>query len=358
MTTLFQFDYSAARVALSASGHLPFSMQLRTFSRRELIGTYKVDMRETDGYMEFLQTLTTLGAGFKSLLGDCLSSPSVYAEACRPTHCKNKKYAEFVSSSQESFVGSIATVEKPAFPHPLCADLSSSHVALDDAQLVHESILDELMFWIVKYEFPQPLVTFLLTMLPDEAYKTAFTNSFIKHYSRMTVALAESGQPQVRGSIVGVGIIFFCLKLSFGCHAVRFLCACGFVKDNWTPIFIRLIIFPVPHQVISNRMVHISVQLFSNAALATVMVRDSGLLHTLLGSLHHMMSTILCQSQLKDAGGNSVANYHLTVDCGRHVMKDHCYWPIVSVFWNWGLMECKGVSWVLSPVSIATQSQY
>ena len=54
-------------------------------------------------------------------------------------------------------------------------------------------------------------------------------------------------------------------------------------------------------------------------------------MHILLGSLHFMMSTILTQSQLKDASGNSVANYHMNVDCGRHVMKDHCYWPIVSV---------------------------
>ena len=144
--------------------------------------------------MEFLQTLTTLGAGFKSLLGDCLSSKSIYDEACRPSNCKNKKYEEFVAHSQEMFVDSIATVEKPAFPHQLCADFPA---LADSSHLRHESMLDELMFWIVKFEFPQPLVTFLLTMLPDEAYKTAFTNSFIKHYSRMTMALAESGQPQV-----------------------------------------------------------------------------------------------------------------------------------------------------------------
>ena len=100
-----------------------------------------------------------------------------------------------VAGSQKTFAKSISTVEKPTFPRPLCV----GYPALADGHLRHDSVLDELMFWIVKYEFPQPLVTFLLTMLPDEAYKTAFTNAFIKHYSRMTMALAESGQPQVGG---------------------------------------------------------------------------------------------------------------------------------------------------------------
>ena len=143
--------------------------------------------------MEFLQQLTTLGAGFKTLLGSCLSSDSIYAQMIRPANCKNKNYEEYVSLSLKTFLECVKTVERPAFPRPLCVEMP----ALGDGELRHESLLDELMFWIVKYEFPQPLVTFLLTMLPDDAYKAAFTNSFIKHYSRMTMALAESGQPQV-----------------------------------------------------------------------------------------------------------------------------------------------------------------
>lgn len=37
--------------------------------------------------------------------------------------------------------------------------------------LTHETLLDELFFWILKYEFPQTIVTLLLGMLPDETYK-------------------------------------------------------------------------------------------------------------------------------------------------------------------------------------------
>ena len=160
-------------------------------------------MRDAEGYMEFLQSLTTLGAGFKSLLGDCLSSTSIYAESCRPVHCKTKEYVDFVASSQKTFAESVGTILTPIFPRPLSLEYPS--LASEGGPFNHDSILDELMFWIVKYEFPQSLVTFLLTMLPDEAYKNAFTNSFIKHYSRMTFGLQESTQPQVSEGLKAKG---------------------------------------------------------------------------------------------------------------------------------------------------------
>lgn len=37
--------------------------------------------------------------------------------------------------------------------------------------LVHKTFLEELVFWTVKYEFPQKVVCFLLNMLPDAIYK-------------------------------------------------------------------------------------------------------------------------------------------------------------------------------------------
>lgn len=38
-------------------------------------------------------------------------------------------------------------------------------------ELVHNSYIEELLFWTIVYEFPQKLVCFLLNMLPDEKYK-------------------------------------------------------------------------------------------------------------------------------------------------------------------------------------------
>ena len=37
--------------------------------------------------------------------------------------------------------------------------------------LVHRTFLEELVFWTVKFEFPQKLVCLLLNMLPDPDYK-------------------------------------------------------------------------------------------------------------------------------------------------------------------------------------------
>ena len=51
-------------------------------------------------------------------------------------------------------------------------------------QLTHKTFLEELVFWTVKYEFPERLVCLLLKMLPDAEYKEAFTRSFVMHYSR------------------------------------------------------------------------------------------------------------------------------------------------------------------------------
>ena len=51
----------------------------------------------------------------------------------------------------------------------------------------HTSFLEELVFWTVKYEFPEKLVCLLLKMLPDRKYKEAFTTSFVLHYSRQVL---------------------------------------------------------------------------------------------------------------------------------------------------------------------------
>jgi len=39
--------------------------------------------------------------------------------------------------------------------------------------LAHTSLLEELYFWSVKYEFPQKLVTFMLSLLPNDQFKVS-----------------------------------------------------------------------------------------------------------------------------------------------------------------------------------------
>lgn len=79
-------------------------------------------------------------------------------------------------------------------------------------------------------------------MLPDHNYKEAFTRAFVLHYNRMSRLLRKS-----------------------------------------------------PHaETLCNRVVHVSVQLYSNERLTLKMVDEMGLLHIMVMSLNAMMMRLLC----------------------------------------------------------------
>lgn len=105
-------------------------------------------------------------------------------------------------------------------------------------KLDHKCILDELMFWIVKHDFPQNLVTLLLSILPDKEYKNAFLRAFVMHYSRTAAIL---GHPKQKKHI-------------------------------------------------ANRVVHISVQILSPEELAMKLVQEWSLLYRMTGALDSMLS--------------------------------------------------------------------
>lgn len=113
-------------------------------------------------------------------------------------------------------------------------------------QLTHKTLLEEFIFWTFKYEFPQNVVCFLLNMLPDQDYKEHLTKTFVMHYSRIPSVLEMSEDPDT----------------------------------------------------MSNRVVHVSVQLFSNEALALKMVEELNLLHVMIISLKSMVSKILIPNTL------------------------------------------------------------
>lgn len=81
---------------------------------------------------------------------------------------------------------------------------------------------------------------------------------------------------------------------------------------------------------LSNRVVHMSVQLFSNESLALKMVEELNLLHVMIISLKSMMSQNLIRNTLHDENKNR----HHVIDCATKAMKEHCYWPLVSDFNN------------------------
>ncbi|XP_075036776.1 E3 ubiquitin-protein ligase UBR3 isoform X3 [Mixophyes fleayi] len=144
--------------------------------------------------------------------------------------------------------------------------------------LQHKCFLEELLFWTVKYEFPQKMVTFLLNMLPDQDYKIAFTKTFVQHYAFIMKTLKKSHESDT----------------------------------------------------MSNRIVHISVQLFSNEELARQVTEECQLLDIMVTVLLYMMESCLIKSELQDEE-NSL---HVVVNCGEALLKNNTYWPLVSDFIN------------------------
>lgn len=120
------------------------------------------------------------------------------------------------------------------------------HIPALGQKMKHSTLLEEFIFWTFKFEFPQHIVCFLLNMLPDQDYKEYLTRTFVMHYSRIPTVLELSRDPDT----------------------------------------------------LSNRVVHMSVQLFSNESLALKMVKELNLLHVMIISLKLMMSKILIKNTL------------------------------------------------------------
>jgi E3 ubiquitin-protein ligase UBR3 len=89
------------------------------------------------------------------------------------------------------------------------------------------------------------------------------------------------------------------------------------------------------HDILSNCVVHVSVQLFSNEDLAAKLCLKTQLLYVIVISLKYPIegcadaediSGILMSNPMQDPKKNA----HNVVRCDHQILKDHWYWPIVS----------------------------
>lgn len=130
-------------------------------------------------------------------------------------------------------------------------------------------------------------------MLPDQKYKEAFAQTFVHHYNRISIMLCQSRSNDRNRS-----------------------------KDTM-------------HDILSNCVVHVSVQLFSNEELATKLCQKTQLLYVIVISLKYPiegcadeddMAGILMSNPMQDPKKNT----HNVVRCDHQILKEHWYWPIVS----------------------------
>ncbi|GLV32959.1 Ubr3 ubiquitin ligase [Carabus blaptoides fortunei] len=223
---------------------------------------------DADAFITMLLDFNNMGALMRHVMTSALTNPQMYRLLTAVSTAADSEYTNYMTDSKRIYEEAIRSLPNPEPPDEYkdCPSLQE--------QLIHRTFLEELVFWTVKFEFPQKVVCLLLNMLPDPDYKDALTQAFVLHYSRISMMLEQSSDPD---------------KLS-------------------------------------NRVVHVSVQLFSNESLALRMADHLNLLHVMVVSLKYMMSKILIQNTLHDQD----KNFHYVVNCAERVMKDHCYWPLVS----------------------------
>lgn len=260
---------------------------LRENCRDESQDAYKRTIATAATFITMLLDFNNMGGLMRRVMCAALTNPQQYREL-NEIGVVEAAAANAALAARGGVVDATARVSYAAqsqmyyeealrsFPHPglMAMEDEVRNCASLQEPLVHRTFLEELVFWTVKFEFPQKVVCLLLNMLPDTDYKEALTRAFVLHYSRISMMLEMSTDPDT----------------------------------------------------LSNRVVHVSVQLFSNESLALRMTEHLQLLHVMVVSLKYMMSKILIQNTLHDPSNN----FHYVVDCGKPVMKEHCYWPLVS----------------------------
>ncbi|XP_073970772.1 ubr3 ubiquitin ligase isoform X1 [Rhodnius prolixus] len=242
---------------------------LRESSKSGVPDAHLVAIQDADAFLSMIHDLCAMGAAMRRVMTGALTNPAIYKQFTDSgLYPEGSEFARYMEESHRTYEEAVKSLPNPE-PTSEFQDIA----ALQEV-LVHRTFLEELVFWTVKFEFPQKVVCLLLNMLPDPDYKEALTQAFVLHYSRISMMLERSSDPDT----------------------------------------------------LSNRVVHVSVQLFSNEALALRMAEKLNLLHVMVISLKYMMVKILIPNVLHDPE----KNFHYVVDCGRQVMKEHCYWPLVS----------------------------
>ncbi|GFT69321.1 e3 ubiquitin-protein ligase ubr3 [Nephila pilipes] len=204
--------------------------------------THHTAMHFADGYLTLLQSHSEMGAAMRMVMTQALINPQIYYMLA--VDCESGNHLQYRRESLSQYLNARNSLQSSNEDISTSDDRTAWYAA---DQLKNSSFLDELVFWTIKFEFPQKLVCLLLNMMPDLTYKEAFTKIFVKHYGLISKMLSKS-------------------------------------KDSET---------------LSNRVVHVSVQLFSNEDLAYHMTKDFDLLQIMVDSLNSMMLSISQKSTLQ-----------------------------------------------------------
>ncbi|XP_038076588.1 E3 ubiquitin-protein ligase UBR3-like isoform X3 [Patiria miniata] len=248
-----------------------FVLYLRDiFEKRSEIPAVRFSLSEGEPLLGLLHELCNMGGAMRSVMTRALTDQQLYKDLNEGSSGCYSQFKRDISQSREILNSAQSILTVPESPKFLRGNPAVTY------PLMPLSFVEELLFWAVIFEFPEKIVTLLLKMLPDNSYKDTFTRSFVKFYGRIAMSLATSTQPD---------------KLS-------------------------------------SRVVHISVQLFSNEELAIQMTEELQLIHILIVSLQCLLKRTLMDNHLKGTPGTH-RNCQV-INCDHQVMRQHCYWPVIS----------------------------
>lgn len=256
-------------------------------------------MSSCEHFVQCLSNFSQNGEAIRIVIAETLTDPNLYSAlvsipcadapstsgSSSPTTASRSSWDQaFAAVTHEKYLRAIKDLPPPKLN--FSASLEPDAVPrLFSEPLQHGTFLDELVFWTIRQELLQKLVCLLLNvMLPSPDFKEALTRAFVAHYSRMTQLVVSSKD----------------------CNAI------------------------------SNSMVHISVQIFSNADLALLMSREMGLMHIMILVLNALLENhkLLIKERDNSSWEGWGPGTTGIVDCRSRIMKDHCYWPMVSDFNN------------------------
>lgn len=148
---------------------------LREYSRTENTDIYRVAIQDADSFITMLLDFNNMGALMRKVITTALTNPQKYKALLEFSNQSSQsqfednsiqtEYSLFMNQSKQIYEEAIRSLPNPEPPDEYkdCPSLQE--------QLVHVTFLEELVFWTVKFEFPQKVVCLLLNMLPDPDYK-------------------------------------------------------------------------------------------------------------------------------------------------------------------------------------------
>jgi hypothetical protein len=228
-------------------------------------------------YIQFLSELCSLGTTIRKLIVKYMLDEEFYADKIKSESNPNPSNdnTKIRNHFHKTFLDLIESTEKSTVivvPQKLSLPFDPSYLKSRE----YTNILNELLYWCIRYEFPEDFVQFLLCLLPEYNYKTEYLKSFILHY-----------------------------------------------------YFISNMILMQNSNNLSCRVIHVSVQLFSSEQLALKALNDYHVLEVIMLSLNNIIKNpknvgIIKPNEINDS------SRHLVINTEHHVLQENLYWPIVS----------------------------